>query len=768
MPVAFKLVTLLGPTLLPLAAAFLFRCLGYAGPAPALAAASVLPFLLQQGNSMWGGNIPSVLAGEFCHSIGIMLSLVFLGVLHRTVQGRGSWTLAGVLLGVIGLCHTFAFFAAAWYSLFFIWPRRDLERTAPPTLAAYGIAFLLLCFWGLPLPSRLVFTSEWSMIWNIKEWKEVLPRPLWPAAVLSLTSITLSAVRLKEFDFQRQGLLLFVFCGGIVLYFLVPAIGFPDIRFVPISQLFLGFIAADFVAWILSVSRHNVALSAAVVAAILSWSHAHLGYIPSWLRWNYSGYEGKSTWKQFKEINDVVRGDMNDPRVVFEHSQAHNRFGSSRAFENLPLFSGRSTLEGVFHQASQNSPFIFYLQSEISEKGSGPFPQYTYARLNPASALPHLRLYNVGTIIAVSEKARQAYEQNAAFKKVFSAGDYAVFDVEGGSTGYVVAAANEPVLYDGPKWKLAFYRWFRRPEILDIPLVPADLIDKTAQREFSLRTDAIERLPRQPLPEKCEVTSRLEQYRIHIQTSCPGRPHIVKVSYFPRWYAADGARLLPVSPGFMLLYPTSAQTELVYRRNTIDWVGLVLTLLGVSLLVVLTVNRRLRDAVPATIRRLLTPAFAFVSRTRRTLSVVLLLLAVIAAAGTRWSLRTPDREYDEAQEAYKAKDFTSAARLFEDWTREDRDTFKQATALYQLGVCHTELNHPAAAVVVHERLRFQFPNIDYTAGTLFYLARNYSAIGSLDEARNRAAELLKGFADSSWVRRVQTELPQLVTPSGAT
>ena len=67
---------------------------------------------------MWGGNIPSVLAGEFCHAIGITLSLVFLGVLYRIGQRRSSWPFAALLLAIIGLCHTFAFFAAAWYALF--------------------------------------------------------------------------------------------------------------------------------------------------------------------------------------------------------------------------------------------------------------------------------------------------------------------------------------------------------------------------------------------------------------------------------------------------------------------------------------------------------------------------------------------------------------------------------------------------------------------------------------------------------------------------
>jgi hypothetical protein len=57
----FKLVTLLGPTTLPLAAAYLFWALGYRRGGPVLAAASVLPSLFQQGMSFCGVYITRVL-----------------------------------------------------------------------------------------------------------------------------------------------------------------------------------------------------------------------------------------------------------------------------------------------------------------------------------------------------------------------------------------------------------------------------------------------------------------------------------------------------------------------------------------------------------------------------------------------------------------------------------------------------------------------------------------------------------------------------------
>jgi hypothetical protein len=367
-------------------------------------------------------------------------------------------------------------------------------------------------------------------------------------------------------------------------------------------------------------------------------------------------------------------------------------------------------------------------------------------------------MYNVGHLVVVSDKAKEAYSQHPAFRKTFSTGSYAVFEVEGGETGYADVAENEPVLYDGPDWKLAFYRWFKHHDLIDIPLVPAEMISEAERREFVLRTDAVERLPRRPLSgSPCNVRAHLEQYRITIDTDCPGRPHIVKVSYFPRWHSADGSRLLPVSPGFMLLYPKSEHAVIEYRRNLLDWAGVGLSSLGLLVLISVSVRRKWSEIVVARIRRTLDPALRFTTRRALPLSLAACALVVSGAAATRLALRSPDRGYEEATEAFKARDFATAARLYEEWTQEDRDTFKQATALYQLGVSHSELKNRAAAIAAHERLRFQFPNVDYGAGTLFHLARNYAELGSKEEARRYALQLEREHPDTSWIKRLRAE-----------
>ena len=131
---------------------------------------------------------------------------------------------------------------------------------------------------------------------------------------------------------------------------------------------------------------------------------------------------------------------MQDPRVVYEHSQIHDNAGSVRAFESLPLFSGRSTLEGVYIQASLNSPFIYYIQSEISQFPSTPIPDYNYSRFNLKRGIEHLNVFNVRDFIVAEIKTHEAARENPLLNFRESFGPYDVYESTVAPNRYVVAS----------------------------------------------------------------------------------------------------------------------------------------------------------------------------------------------------------------------------------------------------------------------------------------------------------------------------------------
>ena len=96
--ISFKLITVLGTFLLPPCTYLFFRFLRQPFPVPVMAAVFTLPFLFMEGNSMWGGNIPSTLAGTFCYSLGFALAILWLGLLYRAItEQKGGWSVRSFL-----------------------------------------------------------------------------------------------------------------------------------------------------------------------------------------------------------------------------------------------------------------------------------------------------------------------------------------------------------------------------------------------------------------------------------------------------------------------------------------------------------------------------------------------------------------------------------------------------------------------------------------------------------------------------------------------
>jgi hypothetical protein len=84
----------------------------------------------------------------------------------------------------------------------------------------------------------------------------------------------------------------------------------------------------------------------------------------------------------------------------------------------------------------------------------------------------------------------------------------------------------------------------------------------------------------------------------------------------------------------------------------------------------------------------------------------------------------------------------------------------------QLATAYSELKKPELAIDAFERLRFNFPNIDYGGHISFHLARNYAAVGDAARASEYAIALEKDYADSAWAKRLRKESPELFPAGG--
>jgi hypothetical protein len=95
------------------------------------------------------------------------------------------------------------------------------------------------------------------------------------------------------------------------------------------------------------------------------------------------------------------------------------------------------------------------------------------------------------------------------------------------------------------------------------------------------------------------VRSRLEGETLTIDTSAPGHPLLVKMSYHPRWRAEGADGPYPVSPALMLVIPRGEHVRLVYGPTRWDTLGFLLPVLAVLVLGLLRLRPAPRPPEPS-------------------------------------------------------------------------------------------------------------------------------------------------------------------------
>jgi hypothetical protein len=737
--VAFKLVTVLGIFLLPLATALCLRAMAYPSPVPAVGAAASLLFLFNQGNSMWGGNIPSTLAGEFSFSIAFALAVLFVGLLYRGVGSGRHRAGLGALLALVGLCHPVPFISAAGAGVYFLTNATQLRRNFEYLAWVYAIAALLMAFWLLPLVAGLPFATSIHWTWPFQSWTDVLPPVLVAPAVLALIDI-IRLARGRGATGPGRYLLfsLFVsaaaFCGA-------NSVGVPDIRFIPFAQVVIVMLAVDLLSVILPRLPAPGLPGLALVAAILGVVQLSAGYIPHWVLWNYEGIERKSGYPTLQQIMAALKGTLADPRVAYEHSPTHDVFGSMRIFESLPRLAGRATLEGVLLQTAATSPFVYYIQALVSEQGTHVIPGYAYPETNPVRGTARLDLFNVREFLAVSDKVKSALDSDPRWARILTVDQYVIFRRTGAPGGYVRVPRYRPVLLETKAWKRDFHRWFDEDAALDVPLVSAATVPASARASFEpSRNGSPTDLPRAEQAANCTVVEKVSSLEIEFTTTCPGLPHLISVTYDPNWRAEGASGVFLASPAFMMVVPDGTHVRLKFVRSGVDWTGLAGTLIGLGLCFALPRQRLITAAQPSD---------AFVRRVR-TVTAVLLIgsVAVIAAS----LLRTAGSQYfaRRAWSAFQVSDFQTARReydralLFGHGHAGAGDLmFFRASSLFRADDC-------AGAVPAYDELLARIPETPWAAESLYQIGVCEQRLGRLDAAAGAFRRASADYEKSRW------------------
>ena len=760
--ISFKLVTVLGTFLLPPCTYLFFRLLRPPFPVPVIGAVFTLPFLFMEGNSMWGGNIPSTLAGTFCYSLGFALAILWLGLLYRAITEQKGWVVCAILLAMVGLCHGYTLLFAVFASLFLVFTRKKIGHNVRTLIQIHILAFFLMAFWIIPLIVFLPYTTRFSILWIFFDLKqigrEIFPVILYPfigLGILGVFGAILKNVRSPHAVIMKPWAYVW-FCAfcGVALYWTGYKIGVVDIRFLPFLQFFL--VAAGAIVFYLVASHKKISALLVFIALILTllWVDDRETFIRSWIRSNYMGFESKRLWEPFISVNRFLRGSPGDPRVVYEHSMIHQGAGTVRAFESLPLFSGRSTLEGVYIQGSLSVPFIFYLQSEISRRASTPIPDYNYSRFNLKKGIEHLKLFNVGELIVAEPETKEAVKRFPGFELRYRAGPYEIYELDPVSKRYVAPLRYKPVLITDGDWRRLFYKWFRLGD-LTVPIVYKNKVEKgDALRFHTVGTPDVKRLPKESVDGYGLLKETVSEEEIVIEGTSPGKPLMVKISYHPNWKVEGADKIYLVSPAFMLIYPDSSRVRLYFGRTWPDYVGASMTALGILFILFFSVYglSGIRDRMSNWFDRHCLKGF-------------LVFMGITGVATAYYLIRLspefPVLSYNKGIQYFTQEDFSKARQYFKEVIQRFPQTIIVDQAAYHYAMCSFREKKWDDTIRELASLLENYPETGRAGEANYHMGICYLNLGKIMEAREYFSKTAHKFPDEVWAQFSKDRLKEI-------
>ena len=628
--VALKITTLAGILTLPIAFYYTANKLAKNLWISLSASFLSLVFLFNESYTMFGGNFLSTFAGEFSYSISLSIFVFFLGACYEAFQKGKSPIIPGILLGLTGLSHLFVYMVAFFVPFFFIFADKIRKNAVAPKKTSkqknddavaiefsgnkvsekialmYIINFVIMAFWLVPLIFTRDFSQSISMIWRFADMKDFFKQTFFGLFFLGIALNIFLLINSKK-DRIISFLFFYLFSVTIFFYVISTFLQIPDIRFVPPAliialfsvTIFLNFFPEYFF------NKNYPIVRPILYIIIVVFSFILVNKLPknvvSWFNWNYSGYESKKEWPNLKKIIEQYKGDINTGRILWEKQNQNDNadFGSERAFENLYLFTGRPSTEGVHYGSSFMARATTYMQSEYSLNPVDPEPHRLYSVVNP-NVWP-VRFYQTNSkdIIVYSKEIKQKFDNHPEFEKTGEFGKFSLYTFKRHPKSYIRVVDNENlsvVKSNKYGFKTDFYRAFRDYELFDYPFITDKYAkglktanyfnnyDEYKNKFFNSNFDFNAWFENYKYKDSI-TEENVQNFKIQFKTKEIGKPHIINITYSPNFKAKNGDKIYPVSPGFMMIIPSEEGVVINYGRNIYEIIGLIITLLIIPIVI---------------------------------------------------------------------------------------------------------------------------------------------------------------------------------------
>lgn len=541
------------------------------------------------------------------------VAMVLIPIAVREGTGLGIQLLAvaavAMVLGSAALAETTVFERARW-----------LVLTGPT-------AILLASFWLFPFVMRRDFFNDmgWEPIENIGP--SLLTTPMKIALPIAAVGVLLSYAARERLGMMFGG-------TGAIFAAAVANVGPGPVwnaRLLPFYYLSVYMCAAIGVAMVLRYAgsimsdelrrpQRSVVLGGTALAAIatlvavamplrllpggqtsesgdgtydwLFFTNTARSFVPGWVEWNYSGYEEKDAFAEYRNVVDTMDGvgvSNGCGRAMWEHDPSLDRYGTPMALMLLPHWTDGciGSMEGLYFESSASTPFHFLNQSMLSDNPSRPQRNLPYQDFDINRGVAQLQTSGVRYYMAQSDRAIEAARVHPDLTQVAEAQPFVVFEVAGSDLvqgltvpPIVVSGLDETDVPDFDHTDRFQVGWVSQAvahynDPTGFQSLPAEDGPADWPRGVTLQSTTDQAITPATVS-NVEVTTN----RISFEVDEPGTPVVIKASFFPNW-SVDGAEgPWRVGPNQMVVVPTDEQVTLSFGRSLVDLGGQALTLLG--------------------------------------------------------------------------------------------------------------------------------------------------------------------------------------------
>jgi hypothetical protein len=345
------------------------------------------------------------------------------------------------------------------------------------------------------------------------------------------------------------------------------------------------------------------------------------GFVDGWARWNFTGYEGKNAYGEYRAIVETMKQIGEDPRygcgrALWENNGELNKYGTTMGLMLLPHWTNGciGSMEGLFFEASGTTPYHFITAAAMSKQSSNPVRELRYDDNNAALGVRYLQELGVRYYMGFTPEAVREASAQPALREITRSGPWVVYEVA--ASDLVVPLTVQPVVVGDrtdsqadmghpgdakERWLEIGTSWLQNPN--DWPAVPAASGPSEWQRidvaidmnrrigepdESSRRVDVV--LPTQSIDVvnvEPIVVSDVEQGRSSVSFSVDkiGTPVLVRTSYFPNWNVSGAEGPYRVAPNMMVVIPTQTDVKLSFGWSLLDVFAYVLSIVGIVVLV---------------------------------------------------------------------------------------------------------------------------------------------------------------------------------------